>query len=196
MKSAWPFLAFVLSFCFFATLGAAEGYDVVEKVRQQFGCSSLREATLISAQLPDKPVLYTCYRGREMAHQKLSYVEISGTTSREYASLASFAARFAPFKDEATATALALAFTNAEPALSAVNGALFSRVADPSNTPAVAPSGTGHRVRLFEYAPQQGQCEVPGYYEIIVQTWPDGLKRQIKRFKIYERSDKQQICVD
>ncbi|AFM12904.1 hypothetical protein Turpa_2259 [Turneriella parva DSM 21527] len=181
---------------FSGLLAAEPDSSAVERLRRQYGCSSLRAATLVAERSPGRPALYACYRGRELAHQKLSYIEISDESAREFMTLESFAARFAPFNDGAAATALAMAFTNAEPALGAVDGALFSRVAPPGNTPAVAPSGAGHRVRLYEYAPQQGHCEVPGYYEIVVQTWPDGLKRQIRKVKVYERSDKQQICVD
>lgn len=173
-----------------------EKSKAVEKARLTYGCSALREAVAIATRLNGNPALYTCYRGRERAHQKLSYVEFTADTHREFRSLDSFAARFGPFTNAQGATALALAFTQSEPDLQLAQAELFDQLAPRANAPAVKASGIGHRVIVYEYTPQQGQCEVPGYFEIVVQTWPDGMKREIKRLKIYERKDKRKICVD
>ena len=179
-----------------ASLSSVDLDANVEKARLKFGCSALREASAISQRLAARPNLYLCYRGREMEHQKLSYVEISVSGFQQYSSLEAFARKFAPFDDGTKATALALAFTHAEPELKILNKMAYKKIQAPTEGPLVSLSGGGHRVRIYEYAPQQGHCEVPGFYELVIQTWPDGLKREIKRTKIYERSDKRQICVD
>jgi len=179
-----------------SALAAKDQNNATERARIHYGCSALREAVAIASRLNGNPVLYSCYRGRELAHQKLSYVEFTGDTHREYRTLDSFAARFGPFADAPRATALALAFTQAEPDLQIAQAELFDQLVPRASTPQVKASGVGHRVIVYEYTPQQGHCEIPGYYEVTVQTWPDGMKREIKRLKIYERKDKRQICVD
>jgi len=184
-----------LGFC--AAMISANGADrLLERARAELNCSALRESTAISERLAGKPKLFLCYRGREMSHQKLSYVEFSGESFREYKSREAFAARFAPFNTETSATALALAFTHADFKLNAPEWRDYVSLQSAHQGAPVRASGEGYRVILYERTPQQGQCEVPGLYELLIQTWPDGLKREIKRTKIYERSDKRQICVD
>ena len=185
-----------LAILFATSVISADDVDTVDKARKELGCSSLTTATEIAERLPGQPSLYLCYRGREMEHQKLSYVEFSGSNIREFASRESFAARFAPFDTSAKATALAMAFTQAQPVLRHGDKTYFKLIQAPHKGTLVTASGGGHRVILYETVPQQGHCEVPGIDELVIQTWPDGLKRQIRRTKIYERGDRQKICVD
>ncbi len=192
-------LSKAIFFCWLIVLGHVSGNENdqrLEKLRLDLKCSALRPAQAISERLRDKPDLYLCYRGREMENQRRSYVEFSSGKWKEFATLPSFAARFAPFDTEPTATALALAFTHAKPDLHLENARDLTLIKVPHKGALVSPSGNGHRVVLYEETPVQGQCEVPGINELVIQTWPDGMKREIRRTKIYERADQRKICVD
>lgn len=164
-------------------------------LRLELGCTEVHTPEYVRL-LRGKPELYLCIKGGELAQRLFSYVEINGETAREYKTRYELGARFAPFESEDEATALAMAFTLAEP-MSVVTLPEGMRQLVRRLRPAkVVRSGDGYRVYLFENGPQQGRCEVPGLYEIAVQVWRDGLSRQISRDKVYEKADGVNVCKD
>jgi hypothetical protein len=189
--------------CFGCLLGlpAFAGQDplsekMVEDIRNRFGCAQIFIEGEISQRLSGQPILLECIKGPQLSHKQMSYIEVNAGSQSEYKTRAEFGRRFAPLKTQDEYFALAIAFTRAKPmaALAVPDGyKALVRTMKPSEA---VKSGDGYRVNIFESSPQQGQCEVPGVYEIVVQVWTDGLSREIRRTKIYENKEKKILCKD
>ncbi len=190
-----------LCLCCFFYLPAYAGQDAlsektVEDIRNRFGCAQIFIEGEISPRLSGHPILLECIKGAELTHKRVSYIEVAAGSQREYKTRAEFGRRFAPLKNQDEYFVIAMAFTRAKPmaALALPDGyKVLVRRLKPSEA---VKSGDGYRVNIFESSPQQGQCEVPGVYEIVVQVWSDGLNREIRRTKIYESKEKKTICKD
>ena len=187
----------VFFLCFnFGRVHADVADDRAAMIQKSLGCAHVQPATQIAAGLRGNPLLFLCVKGGGLTNRAITYAEINGVNIREYNNRYELGARFAPFETEAEATALAMAFNFAESRANIVLPEGMKQLVKKLPSARIVPSGDGYRVYLYERAPQQGRCEVPGLYEIAVQVWRDGLSRPISRNKLYERTDKKIICED
>lgn len=195
----WAKTSFWLIFflcCNFGRAHADVADDRAAMVQKNLGCTHVQPATQIAAGLRGNPVLFFCVKGGGLSNRVITYAEINSATIREYKNRYELGARFAPFETEAEATALAMAFNFAEPRENIVLPEGMKQLVRGLPSTRIVRSGDGYRVYLYERAPQQGRCEIPGLYEIAVQVWRDGLNRPIYRTKLYERADQKIICED
>ncbi len=197
MRKATTSYRLVLCLCFnFAVGHAAAADDRTTTIQKSLGCTLVQPATQIAAGLRGNPALYFCVKGGGLTNRAITYAEVNGVDIREYKNRYELGARFAPFETEAEATALAMAFSFAEPRANIVLPEGMKQQVKKLPSRRIVRSGDGYRVYLYDRAPQQGQCEIPGLYEIAVQVWRDGLSRPISRLKLYESVDKKTVCED